>query len=95
MPTDARRHVVAVEKTVNDPLQDTPDAFTEAAAYVAQLPEQTGDLRADQLRAWFLDRAAQLQPLCGAERAYVIDRSIGAVLEIGFLLGDLTQDWRR
>jgi len=48
-----------------------------------------------QLRVAFLDYAAMLEPLRGADRAYVIDRSIQCVLEIGFLLGDLAYDWRR
>lgn len=95
MPTDARRHVIAVEKAVHNALQDTSGAYEDAATYIARLPEWSGEFRVDQLRPTFLDYAAMLEPLRGAERAFVIDRSIQCVLEIGFLLGDLAYDSRR
>lgn len=95
MPTTATRYVTSVENTVKDPLQHTPDAYSDAAAYIGKLPEATGDARADQLKGWFLGRAKTLDVLDTADRSYVVDRSIRAALEIGTLLGDLETDWRR
>ncbi|MBG0738658.1 hypothetical protein IV500_04385 [Paeniglutamicibacter antarcticus] len=95
MPTEARSRVIAVERTVNHPLQDTADAYADATGYIDQLPEQTENFRADQLRTSFRRNGSTLMGLRGPEREYVIDRSIQSVLEIGFILGDLQNDWRR
>lgn len=95
MSTVTNHRIAAVDETVRDPLRNAPDAYEDAAAYIQELPERTGNARVDTLRRWFLREAEKMPDYIGYERDYLTDRMLRAALEIGTLLGDLEYDWRR
>lgn len=96
MPTAAQSHIVTAEKIVMNPLQDSDEAYHDAAVYVTALPALEG--RAGSLKSTFHHYAGQIPGLTGPrefqERAYLRGQMIGIALQIGFYTGDLKRDWR-
>lgn len=97
MPTAARPHIVAAEKIVQNPLQDSDEAYHDATQYIAGLPEEL-EGHAGGLRKTFRRYTTLLPTLNGPrevqECSYLRGKLIGIALQIGFYTGDLKTDWR-
>lgn len=97
MPTTAQHHIVTAETIVLDSLQDSADAYLSATAYIASLPQPL-EGHAATLQSTFQHKLRLLPGLTGPrevqEKDYLRKKLVGIALQIGFLTGDLTRDWR-